>query len=33
MIYGLIYVVGFILTLTFLKLFGKKMGIDSHNGF
>jgi hypothetical protein len=28
MIYGLIYVVGFILTLTFLKLFGKKMGID-----
>jgi hypothetical protein len=28
MVYGLIYVVGFILTLTFLKLFGKKMGID-----
>lgn len=23
-----IYVIGFILTLTFLKLFGKKMGID-----
>ena len=23
-----IYIVGFILTLTFLKLFGKKMGID-----
>lgn len=28
MIYVLIYTVGFILTLTFLKLFGKKMGID-----
>ncbi len=28
MIYGLIYVIGFILTLTFLKLFGKKIGID-----
>lgn len=28
MIYILIYVVGFILTLTFLKIFGKKIGID-----
>jgi ABC-type dipeptide/oligopeptide/nickel transport system permease subunit len=28
MIYALIYIVGFILTLTFLKLFGKKLGID-----
>lgn len=28
MMYFLIYVVGFILTLTFLKLFGKKMGFD-----
>ena len=28
MIFFLIYVVGFILTLTFLKLFGKKMEID-----
>lgn len=28
MIYVLIYIIGFILTLTFLKLFGKKMGID-----
>jgi hypothetical protein len=28
MIYVLIYIVGFILTLTFLKLFGKKMGFD-----
>ncbi len=28
MSYVIIYVVGFILTLTFLKLFGKKMGID-----
>lgn len=28
MIYVIIYVVGFILTLTFLKLFGKKMEID-----
>ena len=28
MIYVVIYVVGFILTLTFLKLFGKKMEID-----
>jgi hypothetical protein len=28
MIFILIYVVGFILTLTFLKLFGKKMEID-----
>jgi hypothetical protein len=28
MIYVLIYIVGFILTLTFLKLFGKKMEID-----
>ena len=28
MIYILIYIVGFILTLTFLKLFGKKMGFD-----
>jgi ABC-type dipeptide/oligopeptide/nickel transport system permease subunit len=28
MIYILIYIIGFILTLTFLKLFGKKIGID-----
>ena len=28
MIFILIYIVGFILTLTFLKLFGKKMEID-----
>ena len=28
MIFFLFYVVGFILTLTFLKLFGKKMEID-----
>ena len=28
MIFILIYIVGFILTLTFLKLFGKKMDID-----
>ena len=28
MIFILIYVVGFILTLTFLKLFGKKLDID-----
>jgi hypothetical protein len=28
MIYVLIYIIGFILTLTFLKLFGKKLGID-----
>jgi len=28
MIYIVIYIIGFILTLTFLKLFGKKMGID-----
>lgn len=28
MIYVSIYIIGFILTLTFLKLFGKKMGID-----
>jgi hypothetical protein len=28
MMHFLIYIVGFILTLTFLKLFGKKMGID-----
>ena len=28
MIYVIIYIVGFILTLTFLKLFGKKMDID-----
>lgn len=28
MVLFLIYVVGFILTLTFLKLFGKKIGID-----
>ncbi len=26
--YILIYIVGFMTTLTFLKLFGKKMGID-----
>ena len=28
MIYVLIYLIGFILTLTFLKLFGKKLDID-----
>jgi hypothetical protein len=28
MIYILIYIIGFILTLTFLKLYGKKMEID-----
>jgi hypothetical protein len=28
MIYASIYIIGFILTLTFLKLFGKKMGFD-----
>jgi hypothetical protein len=28
MIYILIYIIGFILTLTFLKLFGKKLDID-----
>ena len=28
MIYIIIYIIGFILTLTFLKLFGKKMEID-----
>ena len=28
MIFIIIYIFGFILTLTFLKLFGKKMGID-----
>jgi len=28
MIYILIYIIGFILTLTFLKLYGKKIGID-----
>ena len=28
MVYILIYVIGFILTLTFLKLFGKKLDID-----
>ena len=28
MLLVIIYIVGFILTLTFLKLFGKKMGID-----
>jgi hypothetical protein len=28
MIFILIYIIGFILTLTFLKLYGKKMGID-----
>ena len=28
MIFFLFYVIGFILTLTFLKLFGKKMEID-----
>jgi hypothetical protein len=28
MIFFLIYVVGFVMTLTFLKFFGKKMGID-----
>jgi hypothetical protein len=28
MIYIIIYIIGFILTLTFLKMFGKKLGID-----
>lgn len=28
MLFLTIYIVGFILTLTFLKLFGKKIGID-----
>jgi len=28
MIYVIIYIIGFILTLTFLKLFGKRMEID-----
>ena len=28
MIYIIIYIIGFILTLTFLKLYGKKIGID-----
>jgi len=28
MIYVLIYIVGFMITLTFLRLFGKKIGID-----
>jgi hypothetical protein len=28
MIFVLIYIVGFILTLTFLKLYGKKIGFD-----
>ena len=28
MIFILIYIIGFILTLTFLKLYGKKMGFD-----
>ena len=28
MIFILFYIIGFILTLTFLKLFGKKMGFD-----
>jgi hypothetical protein len=28
MIYLLIYIVGFMITLTFLRLFGKKIGID-----
>ena len=28
MIFFLFYIIGFILTLTFLKLYGKKMGID-----
>lgn len=28
MIYILIYIIGFITTLTFLKLFGKKIGLD-----
>jgi ABC-type dipeptide/oligopeptide/nickel transport system permease subunit len=28
MIFLIIYIFGFILTLTFLKLFGKKIGID-----
>ena len=32
MIYIVIYLVGFILTLTFLKLFGKKIGIDYDSG-
>ena len=28
MIYVLYYIIGFMVTLTFLKLFGKKVGID-----
>jgi len=28
MIYVITYIIGFIITLTFLKLFGKKIGID-----
>jgi sulfur relay (sulfurtransferase) DsrC/TusE family protein len=28
MVYVITYVIGFIMTLTFLKLFGKKIGID-----
>jgi len=28
MIYLLIYIIGFMITLTFLRLFGKKIGID-----
>jgi hypothetical protein len=28
MIFFLFYIIGFILTLTFLKLYGKKIGID-----
>ena len=28
MMYVLIYIVGFMITLTFLRLFGKKIGID-----
>jgi len=28
MIYVLIYIIGFMITLTFLRLFGKKIGID-----
>jgi hypothetical protein len=28
MVYVITYIIGFIMTLTFLKLFGKKIGID-----
>jgi hypothetical protein len=28
MVYVVVYIIGFIMTLTFLKVFGKKIGID-----